>query len=89
MRIGLLFLQVTLIVGLGRLVGLVMAAVAAAAGDRRNDRGDYARAFAFGVGVSGVYGELFPAASWPLLEALSQVGVVFFLFLVGWNLIRD
>ncbi|HEY7115519.1 MAG TPA: cation:proton antiporter, partial [Tepidisphaeraceae bacterium] len=86
MNVALLFLQVTLIVALGRLIGLVMVRLR-----QPQVIGEMIAGIMFGPSLlgwvaPGVYGELFPSASWPLLNVLSQVGVVFFLFLIGLEL---
>jgi Kef-type K+ transport system membrane component KefB/nucleotide-binding universal stress UspA family protein len=86
MNIGLLFLQVTLIVALGRLVGLLMARVGQPQVIGEMIAGIVLGPSLLGWVAPGVYGQLFPVESWPLLGVLSQIGVVFFLFLIGLEL---
>ena len=86
MKISLLFLQVTLIVALGRVIGLVMARLR-----QPQVIGEMIAGIMLGPSLLGwlfpdLYKHLLPPESWPLLEILSQVGVVFFLFLVGLEL---
>jgi Kef-type K+ transport system membrane component KefB/nucleotide-binding universal stress UspA family protein len=86
MNIGLLFLQVTLIVALGRLVGTVMTRLG-----QPHALGEMVAGIVLGPSLlgwvaPGVYRQLFPAESVLVLQALSQVGVVFFLFLIGLEL---
>jgi Kef-type K+ transport system membrane component KefB/nucleotide-binding universal stress UspA family protein len=86
MQISLLFLQVILIVALGRVVGLLMARIR-----QPQVIGEMVAGIMLGPSFLGwifpdVYHHLFPQTTWPLLAVLSQVGVVFFLFLVGLEL---
>jgi Kef-type K+ transport system membrane component KefB/nucleotide-binding universal stress UspA family protein len=86
MNISLLFLQVTLIVALGRIVGLLMARIGQPQVIGEMVAGIVLGPSLLGWLAPGWYGELFPPQTWPFLETLSQVGVVFFLFLVGLEL---
>jgi Kef-type K+ transport system membrane component KefB/nucleotide-binding universal stress UspA family protein len=86
MQISLLFLQVTLIVALGRVVGLMMSRLG-----QPQVIGEMIAGIILGPSLLGwlfpdTYNHLFPSQTWPFLELLSQVGVVFFLFLVGLEL---
>jgi Kef-type K+ transport system membrane component KefB/nucleotide-binding universal stress UspA family protein len=86
MNISLLFLQITLIVALGRVIGLLMARLR-----QPQVIGEMVAGIMLGPSLLGLvfphqYDKLFPHDSWALLEVLSQVGVVFFLFLVGLEL---
>ncbi|MDB5318690.1 MAG: potassium transporter, partial [Phycisphaerales bacterium] len=86
MQISLLFLQVTLIVALGRVVGLLMSRFG-----QPQVIGEMIAGIMLGPSLLGwlfphQYEFLFPPNTWPFLEVLSQVGVVFFLFLVGLEL---
>lgn len=86
MNIGLLFLQVTLIVALGRLVGMIMARLGQPQALGEMVAGIMLGPSLLGWVAPGIYLQLFPAESWPLLNVLSQVGVAFFLFLIGLEL---
>jgi Kef-type K+ transport system membrane component KefB/nucleotide-binding universal stress UspA family protein len=86
MNIGLLFLQVTLIVALGRFVGMVMTRLGQPQAIGEMVAGIMLGPSLLGWVAPGVYLQLFPAESVPLLNVLSQVGVVFFLFLIGLEL---
>lgn len=86
MPLSLLFIQVTLIVALGRFLGMLMARI-----HQPQVIGEMLAGILLGPSLLGwvapdVYGALFPKTTWPFLEILSQVGVVFFLFLVGLEL---
>lgn len=86
MPLSLLFIQVTLIVALGRVLGMLMARI-----HQPQVIGEMLAGILLGPSLLGwvapdVYGALFPQSTWPFLEILSQVGVVFFLFLVGLEL---
>lgn len=86
MHISLLFLQVTLIVALGRVVGLVISRFG-----QPQVIGEMIAGIVLGPSLLGwifphAYEQLFPPDTWPFLQILSQVGVVFFLFLVGLEL---
>ena len=86
MNISLLFLQVTLIVALGRVIGLLMSRIG-----QPLVIGEMLAGICLGPSLLGwlapdAYAYLFPESSWQLLETLSQVGVVFFLFLIGLEL---
>lgn len=86
MSISLLFIQITLIVALGRILGLLMARI-----HQPQVIGEMAAGILLGPSLLGwaapqAYAALFPPSTWPFLEILSQVGVVFFLFLVGLEL---
>src|SRR4051812_10903742 len=86
MNLSLLFLQVTLIVALGRVVGLFMARLRQPQVIGEMVAGIMLGPSLLGGAWPGAYTYLFPETSWPLLEILSQVGVVFFLFLIGLEL---
>jgi Kef-type K+ transport system membrane component KefB/nucleotide-binding universal stress UspA family protein len=86
MQISHLFLQVTLIVALGRVIGLAMSRLKQPQVIGEMLAGIMLGPSLLGWVAPGVYGYLFPHESWPFLEVLSQVGVVFFLFLVGLEL---
>jgi Kef-type K+ transport system membrane component KefB len=84
--ISLLFLQVTVIVALGRALGLVMARLRQPQVLGEMVAGILLGPSLLGWAAPGAFARLFPPASLPPLEVLSQVGVVFFLFLVGLEL---
>jgi Kef-type K+ transport system membrane component KefB len=85
-NISLLFLQITVIVALGRVVGLVMARLRQPQVLGEMIAGILLGPSLLGWAWPGVYAGLFPRSSIAFLELLSQVGVVFFLFLVGLEL---
>src|SRR3954471_5755799 len=86
MQISLLFLQVTLIVALGRVVGLLMSRFGQPQAIGEMIAGIMLGPSLLGWLFPGTYDHLFPPQTWPFLQVLSQVGVVFFLFLVGLEL---
>jgi Kef-type K+ transport system membrane component KefB/nucleotide-binding universal stress UspA family protein len=86
MPLALLFLQVTLIVALGRLVGLLCQRIGQPQVIGEMLAGIMLGPSLLGWLFPGAYAQLFPPPTWPFLGILSQVGVVFFLFLVGLEL---
>ena len=79
-----LLLQLVVILGTARLLGLAAAAPWAAARDRRDDRRHRARTDRARRNVPAVrMRSVFEPSSLPALDGLSQVGLVLFMFIVG------
>ncbi len=82
----ILFVQVTFILALSRLVGMLFARL-----HQPQVMGEMIAGIILGPSLLGWawptgYHQIFPVESLPLLNLLSQVGVVFFLFLIGLDL---
>ena len=66
--------------------GISVRSIPPAAGHGGNDRGDHAGAKPVWLDDAGIFKQVFPADSIEYLNALSQVGIIFFLFLIGLEL---
>jgi Kef-type K+ transport system membrane component KefB/nucleotide-binding universal stress UspA family protein len=86
MPLALLFIQITLIVALGRLVGVLCKRLGQPQVIGEMLAGIMLGPSLLGWLFPGAYARLFPPETWPFLDILSKVGVVFFLFLVGLEL---
>lgn len=81
-----LLVQVALILGLSRLMGVVFTRIGQPQVMGEMIAGIMLGPSLFGLLAPGLWGHIFPAQSVALLNLLSQVGVIFFLFLIGLEL---
>ena len=82
----ILLVQVALILGLSRLMGVVFTRIGQPQVMGEMLAGIMLGPSLFGLLAPGLWGHIFPANSVALLNLLSQVGVIFFLFLIGLEL---
>src|ERR1700746_2738532 len=82
----ILLLQIVLILGLSRVMGLIFRYLHQPQGMREMIAGIMLGSILLGDLAPSPAAAIFPRESIPLLNTLSQLGVIFFLFLVGLEL---
>lgn len=84
--LGLLLLQAFVILGVGKLMGILLAKVGQPSVIGQVLGGLLLGPSALGLLFPGMMGSIFPSASLAFLDPLSQFGLIFFMFIVGLEL---